>query len=133
VAGIELTVLREANDGYWDNVWLKKPFVASEWLGRPTVDGVLTLAYAADSNSNETFWKNPRFNELLVAARSELDTTKRAAMYAECQQLLHDDGGLINLLFDTYVMAHTKKVSHGPMLSNTDLDGFRISQRWWAV
>ena len=94
---------------------------------------VLTLAYAADSNSNETFWKNPRFNELLVAARSELDTTKRAAMYAECQQLLHDDGGLINLLFDTYVMAHTKKVSHGPMLSNTDLDGFRIAQRWWAV
>jgi peptide/nickel transport system substrate-binding protein len=132
-AGIQLTVVREANDGYWDNVWLKKPFVASEWLGRPTVDGVLTLAYAADSNSNETFWKNPRFNELLVAARSELDSTKRAAMYAECQQLLHDDGGLINLLFDTYVMAHTKKVSHGPMLSNTDLDGFRIAQRWWAV
>jgi peptide/nickel transport system substrate-binding protein len=54
-------------------------------------------------------------------------------MYSECQQLLHDDGGLINLLFDTYVMAHTKKVSHGPMLSNTDLDGFRIAQRWWAV
>jgi peptide/nickel transport system substrate-binding protein len=132
-AGIDLTVVREPNDGYWDNVWLKKPFVASEWLGRPTVDGVLTLAYAADSNSNETFWKNPRFNELLVAARSELDTTKRAAMYAECQQLVHDDGGLINLLFDTYVMAHTKKVAHGPLLANTDIDGFRIAQRWWSA
>jgi peptide/nickel transport system substrate-binding protein len=132
-AGIDLTVVREPNNGYWDNVWLKKPFVASQWLGRPTADGVLTLAYAADSNQNETFWKNPRFNELLVAARSELDTTRRAAMYAECQQLLHDDGGLINLIFDTYVMAHAKNVAHGPLLSNTDIDGFRIAQRWWAA
>ena len=32
-------------------------------------------------------------------------------MYAECQQLLHDDGGLINLIFTTYVTAHGTKVS----------------------
>jgi peptide/nickel transport system substrate-binding protein len=132
-AGISLTVVREPNDGYWDNVWLKKPFVASQWLGRPTADGVLTLAYAADSTQNETFWKNPRFNELLIVARSELDTAKRAEMYAECQQLLHDDGGLINLLFTTYVMARSKKVEHGPLLFNTDIDGFRIAQRWWSA
>jgi peptide/nickel transport system substrate-binding protein len=54
-------------------------------------------------------------------------------MYAECQQLLHDDGGLINLVFDTYVMAHSKNVAHGALLSNTDIDGFRIAQRWWAA
>ena len=39
-AGIDLTVVREPNDGYWDNVWQKKAFCASEWLGRPTADGV---------------------------------------------------------------------------------------------
>jgi peptide/nickel transport system substrate-binding protein len=132
-AGIELSVVREPNDGYWDNVWLKKPFVASQWLGRPTADGTLTFAYTADSNQNETFWKNPRFNELLNAARSELDETKRAQMYAECQQLLHDDGGLIVLMFTTYVSAHTKKLAHGTLLPNLDMDGFRLAQRWWAV
>ncbi|MFZ5790624.1 MAG: ABC transporter substrate-binding protein [Pseudomonadota bacterium] len=132
-AGIDINVVREPNDGYWDNVWLKKPFVASFWLGRPTADWVLTFAYAADSTQNETFWKNPRFNELLVAARSEVDETKRAAMYAECQQLLHDDGGLINLLFEKYVTAHSKKVTHGELLSNWDIDGFKIAQRWWAA
>ena len=42
---------------------------------------------------NDTFWKNPKFNELLIAARSETDEAKRAAMYAEMQQILHDDGG----------------------------------------
>jgi peptide/nickel transport system substrate-binding protein len=130
-AGIDLTVIREPNDGYWDNVWQKKAFVTSEWLGRPTADAVMTFEYAADSNQNDTFWKNPRFNELLTAARSELDEKKRAAMYAECQQLMHDDNGVIVIMFTTFVTAHTAKVAHGPLLSSLDLDGFRIAQRWW--
>ena len=54
-------------------------------------------------------------------------------MYAECQQLVHDDGGLINLVFTTYVTAHRKGVAHGPLLVNYDMDGFRIAQRWWAA
>lgn len=130
-AGIDLTVVREPNDGYWDNVWQKKAFCASEWLGRPTADGVMTFEYSADSNQNDTFWKNPKFNELLTAARSELDEKKRAAMYAECQQLNHDDNGVIVIMFTTFVTGSTGKVSHGPLLSSLDLDGFRIAQRWW--
>ena len=130
-AGIDINVIREPNDGYWDNVWQKKPFCASEWLGRPTADAVMTFEYSADSNQNDTFWKNPRFNELLTAARSELDAKKRADMYAECQQLMHDDNGVIVIMFTTFVTAHSKKVAHGPLLSSLDLDGFRICQRWW--
>jgi peptide/nickel transport system substrate-binding protein len=132
-AGIDITVIREPNDGYFDNVWLKKPFIADEWTGRPNADGILSFAYAADSDINETFWKNPRFNQLLTAARSELDDSKRAAMYAECQQLVHDDGGVIVLMFTTYVSANSKKFDHGPLLASSDQDGFRIAQRWWAT
>lgn len=132
-AGINIDVVREPADGYWDNVWLKKPFIASTWKGRSTVGGTLTFAYAADSTQNETFWKNPRFNELLSAARSELDEGKRAAMYAECQQLLHDDGGVIVLLFAAYLTAHSDKVTHGPLLSHADIDGYKIAQRWWTA
>jgi len=132
-AGIDINVIREPNDGYWDNVWQKKPFCASEWLGRPTADAVMTFEYSADSNQNDTFWKNPRFNELLTAARSELDEKKRAAMYAECQQLMHDDNGVIVIMFTTFVTAHSTKVAHGQLLSSLDLDGFRICQRWWHV
>ena len=116
-------MIREPNDGYWDNVWLKKPFYASYWAGRPTCDWMFTTAYAAEAVWNETFWKNPRFNELLVAARSETDDTKRAGMYAEMQQLLHDDGGLINLVFNSYVDAHTKALAHGEVASNWPMDG----------
>lgn len=48
-AGIDLNVIREPEDAYWDNVWLKKPFVASYWAGRPTCNWMFTTAYAADA------------------------------------------------------------------------------------
>ena len=89
--------------------------------------------YARDAAWNDTFWKNPRFNELLIQARSETDDAKRAAMYAEMQQLVHSDGGLINIVFNTYVSAHWKKIAHGELASNWDLDGMKIASRWWAV
>ena len=130
-AGLNLKVTREPDDGYWDNVWLKKPFVASYWSGRPTCDWMFTTAYAAGAAWNDTFWNNPRFNELLVAARSETDDTKRAAMYAEMQQLLHDDGGLINLIFNSYVEAHVNNLGHGDVATNWQLDGQKIAERWW--
>jgi peptide/nickel transport system substrate-binding protein len=132
-SGITINVIREANDGYWEKIWMKKPFVASQWYGRPTADWLFALAYAENSTWNETAWKNRRFNELLAQARSELDESQRARMYAECQQLVHDDGGLINLMFVKFASAHRKSVTHGRLLSNWDIDGLRIAERWWQA
>jgi peptide/nickel transport system substrate-binding protein len=130
-AGLNLKVVREPDDSYWDNVWLKKPFVASSWGGRPTCDWMFSAGYAADAAWNETAWKNPRFNQLLCAARSETEETRRAAMYAEMQQLVHDDGGLVNLLFNSNVDAHAKSLTHGRLASNWPMDGAKIAERWW--
>jgi peptide/nickel transport system substrate-binding protein len=130
-AGIDLNVIREPEDAYWTNVWQKKPFVASYWAGRPTPDWMFTTAYAADASWNDTFWKNPRFNELLVQARAEIDEAKRAAMYAEMQQLVHDDGGLVNVVFNNFVDAHANTLAHGDTAANWPLDGMKIAERWW--
>jgi len=130
-AGIDVNVVREPNDGYWDNVWLKKGFCASYWSGRPTVDWMFTTAYAADSSWNESYWKDPRFNELLIAARAETDDTKRAEMYAEMQNLCHDEGGTIVLVFNNLVSAHSKTLAHGDIAPNWEVDGLRIAERWW--
>ncbi len=130
-AGLNLKVTREPDDGYWDNVWKKKPFVAAFWSGRPSCDWMFTSAYAAEAAWNETEWKNPRFNELLVKARSETDDAKRAAMYAEMQQLVHDDGGLVNLMFNSYVDAHAANLGHGDIAANWQSDGLKIAERWW--
>ena len=85
-AGITIDVVREPNDGYWSNVWLKKGWCAVFWGGRPTEDMMFSTAYARGAAWNDTFWDNKRFNELLVAARAELDQTKRREMYGEMQR-----------------------------------------------
>jgi peptide/nickel transport system substrate-binding protein len=129
--GVDVNVIREPNDGYWDNVWLKKGWSASYTSGRPTQDWMFATFYAADAAWNESHWKNPRFNELLLAARPETDEAKRAAMYAEMQQLVHDDSGMIILVFNNWVDANSKALAHGTIGSNWEGDGFRIAERWW--
>ncbi len=128
---INIKVKREAKDGYWSNVWMNKPWCFAYWGGRPTADWMFTTAYAADANWNDTFWKHERFNELLVTARAETDDAKRAAMYAEMQAILHNDGGILVLMFNNYVSAVSKKIGHGELNSNYDHDGGYMFQRWW--
>ncbi|WP_137389550.1 ABC transporter substrate-binding protein [Rhodoligotrophos defluvii] len=130
-AGIDINVVREPNDGYWDNVWMKKPFCASYWGGKPTADWAFTVGYAAGAPWNDTAWNNDRFNQLLVAARAELDDGKRAQMYSEMQRILRDDGGAIIPLFANYTGALSKTVGHEKLASNWDLDGLRAAERWW--
>jgi peptide/nickel transport system substrate-binding protein len=130
-AGIDINIIREPNDGYWDNVWLKKAWCASYWGGRPTCDWMFTSVYAKGAGWNETNWANPRFNELLVQGRAETDEQKRAAIYAEMQQLCHDDCGALVLVFNNYVDASSKKLAHNKIAGNWEGDGYKIAERWW--
>ena len=130
-AGIDINVIREPDDGYWDNVWLKKPWCASYWSGRPSCDSFLSLVYSKGAAWNETHYDNPQFDGLLIKARSETDDKKRAAMYAEMQQLIHDNGGVILLVFNNFVDAQSKKLAHGQIAPNWECDGLRIAERWW--
>lgn len=130
-AGIDITVVREPADGYWDNVWMKKPWCASYWGARPTEDMILSSAYQSTAPWNESFWKNERFDKLLRAARPELNEGKRAEIYAEAQQILRDDGSVIIPMFSDFVIASSSKIAHGELAHNSDLDGRRLGERWW--
>ncbi|MCB1427098.1 MAG: peptide ABC transporter substrate-binding protein, partial [Notoacmeibacter sp.] len=131
-AGINIKVVREPNDGYYSDVWLKKPFTAVSWGARPTPDVMFTLAYSKDAAWNESHWKNPRFNELLLMAKSELDDTKRAEMYHEMCMLMRDDGGTIIPFFNNFVFARRSNVMHGDQLAASwACDGARAPSRWW--
>jgi len=130
-AGIKIKVIREPKDGYWDNVWMKKEWTFSFWSGRPTEDWMFTIGYAAGGSWNESFWSNKRFNELLVAARAELDTNKRREMYYEMQQLCRDDGGSVIPMFASDLAGATYKLKHDKIAANWEGDGMKISERWW--
>ena len=75
--------MREPADGYWSDVWLKKPFVTSAWGARPVPDMILSTAYQTGGAWNETQFSDEKFMQLMVAARSELDQAKRAQMYSD--------------------------------------------------
>lgn len=131
-AGITINVVREPNDGYYSDVWLKKPFCMVQWGARPTPDQMFSLAYKDDASWNESHWKNPRFNELLLLAKAELDQDKRTAMYREMQELASNDGGTIIPMFTNFVYARRKNVKHGKNLAASwQIDGARGASRWW--
>ena len=130
-AGIKIDVVQEPSDGYWSNVWMKKPWCMSYWSARPTVDLMFTTAYAADANWNETFWKNGRFNKLLVEARAELDDKKRGAMYYEMQKIASDQGATVVPMFSDIVVAANKKLGYENFGTGLDLDDARGHERWW--
>ncbi|WP_306113705.1 MULTISPECIES: ABC transporter substrate-binding protein [unclassified Roseovarius] len=131
-AGINLTVDRKPNDGYWSDVWMQEPFCACYWGGRPTCDWMFSSAYASGADWNDTFWEHERFNELLVQARGELNSDLRSEMYGEMQQIVSDEGGVVVWAFANYVYAMSEKVAHGPdVASNWEMDGGRWTERWW--
>jgi peptide/nickel transport system substrate-binding protein len=133
-AGVKLTVKRASADGYWANTWLKVPWSASYWSGRPTADWMFTIGWAAGGNWTETFWNNARFEELLVAGRAELDEAKRGAIYQEMQAICRDEGGAVIPCFANNVDAASDKLGRPAKLAgNYEIDGCRSIARWWFV
>lgn len=133
-AGIDINLTREPNDGYWTNVWLKKPFCMAYWAGRPTEDWMFSQVYAKGVAWNDTHWDNERFNALLLEARVELDEAKRREMYREMQLIVRDDGGVIIPMYANYVDARSKRIAHASQVgSNYELDGWKCIERWWVA
>jgi peptide/nickel transport system substrate-binding protein len=131
-AGINIKVVREPDDGYWSNVWMKKEWCMSYWMGRPSEDMMFSIAYAADANWNETLWKHERFNKLLKEARPVLDQTKRREKYVELQRICRDEGGALVPVFAQDLSAASDKLGHEETIgTNYEFDGLRLPERWW--
>jgi peptide/nickel transport system substrate-binding protein len=129
--GININVVQEPADGYWSNVWLKKPWCASYWSGRATEDWMFSTAYEAGAPWNDSQWDQPRFQELLLSARAELDSDKRREQYFEMQQILRDDGGVILPMFANYVQALNNRIATPETVGNLwQMDNGRMAERW---
>lgn len=122
-AGIPLEIKREPNDGYWSEVWNKQPFCCSYWGGRPVQDQMYTTAYLSTADWNDTKFKRPEFDEMLLSARAELDNVKRKEIYSKMGSMVRDEGGLILPMFNDFIDAVSNKVQgfegdpNGPMMN----------------
>ena len=132
-AGININVVREPNDGYYSDVWLKKPFCLVSWGARPTPDVMYTLAYKDDAAWNESHWQNERFNKLLLQAKAELDDEQ-----ARRDVSRDGDAGPRRRRHDHPVLQQLRlraplERRHGPNSSRRAgrCDGARAASRWW--
>jgi peptide/nickel transport system substrate-binding protein len=130
-AGLNLEVKRVSGDGYWSNVWLKVPFCAVYWGGRPTVDNQLSQTFLSTANWNDTAWKRPDFDKLIVTARAELDESKRAKMYSDAQRMVTDDGGMVCFAIGDYLDGYGKKVKGTAPHPHYDMCDQRIAEKGW--
>jgi len=132
--GITVEIKREPGDGYWSEVWNKQPFSLSYWGGRPTQNQMYTTAYHSGADWNDTRFKRPDFDKMILAARGELDQDKRKAMYRDMAMVMRDEGGVIVPFFNDWIDATTSKVggyvSH-PIASL--MDGYALAECWLAA
>lgn len=130
-SGLNITVKREPADGYWSNVWMKKPYVMSNWATRPTPGMMFSIAYACGAPWAEAYWCNDRFEKLLVEGKTETDFEKRKAIYWEMQEIAHKDSGNAVFVFTSELDAYAKSVQGAVADGLGRLHGARLAERVW--
>ncbi len=116
-AGIKVNLVKAPSDGYWDDVWMKKPACTTNWSQRPA-DQILNEDFRGGASWNETYYNKPEFDALLDKAREELDFNKRKALYAQLQKILYEDGGLLIPFHLNEITISSSKVSGFNMLDD---------------
>src|SRR6056297_1210538 len=124
-AGIRVTLTNAAADGYWSNVWMKKPAFATAWGARPA-DQVMNEAFHSSAKWNESHYHDPEFDRLLEAARSELDFDRRRALYVAAQEHLARTSGTLIPFHVTQLVVLSNRVTHFDPVQNDAL-------RWHLV
>ncbi|MAY33048.1 MAG: peptide ABC transporter substrate-binding protein [Rhodovulum sp.] len=131
VAGLNIRIKKEPEDGYWSNVWLKSDFMAAYFGTRPTPDMMFSIFYKSGAPWNESHWENKTFDRLLVEARLTDDFTKRKEIYDEMQQLAHDDSGIAIFMMPSIIDAYASEVQGAEADGVRTMMGARVAERVW--
>jgi peptide/nickel transport system substrate-binding protein len=110
-AGIKVKRTVIPGSSFW-NDWTKYPWSTTEWNMRPLGVQVLALAYRSGEAWNETAYSNPDFDAKLNAALAVADADKRREMMKDIQQILQDDGIIIQPFWRS-LYRHTKPYVKG--------------------
>ena len=131
--GLDLQVKRVASDGYWGNVWMHTPLHVSGWNMRPTANIMLTLQFHSEANWNESAYRNPRLDQLLLETRAETDEGKRLDMFCEAQQLISDEAGNIMPYHKNYVDSRASNLHGMPRVPLAAFGGAEFPEFVWLA
>lgn len=106
-AGITVNVQTAPSNSFWDDVYLKQPFVTSYWYTRHPVSS-MSLAFRKDAQYNDTHWYRDDFDTLLDEAATTVDPAAAAELYGKAQEIIMTEGGQIVPVFASLVAAVRK-------------------------
>ncbi|ULX53884.1 ABC transporter substrate-binding protein [Cupriavidus taiwanensis] len=129
--GLELDIKRMPADGYWSNHWLNSHVGFGNVNPRPSADTIFTQFFKSDAPWNESRWKSPKFDQLLVAARGETDFAKRKQMYADMQTMIHEEAGIGIPLFLASIDAHATRLKGLSPIPLGGLMGYMFAENVW--
>ena len=104
---VKVNILPSAQ--YWDH-WMIEPFAFTNWTHRPLGTMVLDLAYRTGVPWNESHYANPKLDELLNKADATLDIEKRRAIMKEIEELMQEEGPIVQPLWRAVFTGMNKKV-----------------------
>jgi peptide/nickel transport system substrate-binding protein len=129
--GMNLDIKRVPADGYWSNTWMKQPLGFGNINPRPSADILLSLFFKSDAPWNESAWKDPKFDSLLLDARAETDTAKRKQMYGEMQAMIRDQAGIGIPLFISMLDAHSSRLKGLRPIPTGGMMGYAFAEHVW--
>lgn len=130
--GIPLKVQLVPDDSA-STVWNIEPFCTTYWNGRPTQDQMYSTTCLSTAEWNDTRFKNAKFDELLFAARAEVEEGKRKGMYSEMAHILREEGGLILPMFNEFVAGVHDEIAGWVDDPNAELMNFRAPVKCWLA
>ncbi|MFC8047211.1 ABC transporter substrate-binding protein [Nocardia sp. NPDC057353] len=93
-AGITIRLESVPADTYFSQVSGEQPLTQVGWWNY-SLDYFYGQTATSASPSNGTGWRRPEWDATFAAARAAMDPARRAALYAELQEELWNEGGLI--------------------------------------
>ncbi len=130
-AGINIAIKRVSGDGYWSNIWLKVPFCAVYWGNQPTADQQFSTTFMSGAAWNDTRYANPVFDRILIAARVELDETKRKGLYAQAQAMLSEEAGMICFAVGDHLDGCSTRLQGLEPSGRFDMNDQRLAEKGW--
>jgi peptide/nickel transport system substrate-binding protein len=125
-AGIKVKRTILPGSTFW-NDWTKYPFSATEWNMRPLGVQVLALAYKSGVAWNETAFANPEFDTLLAKAMSIADAGKRKEVMKRVEEIMQEQGVLIQPYWRSLYRHHKKTVHNVEMHPTFEMHVYK----WW--
>ncbi len=129
--GLDIDLKRMPADGYWSNHWLNSPVGFGNVNPRPSADTLLTQFFQSEAAWNESRWKNPKFDQLLLASRAETDQAKRKQQYADMQTMIHHEAGIGIPMFLASIDGHSSKLKGLSQIPLGGLMGYSFAENVW--